>query len=314
MFDAPFAHGGPWTDDADVNPDQVVVLSHEGNEKLFGGRDSVGERVRLGEQDFEVVGVLAPWRPTPQAYDMLNNPYGNVHEVILPFDQLHNESLGLQRATQSDGFGGRPEGDTSREIYMAAELNWIQFWAELSPSQVAEYRETVDNYALSQKELGRFPRPLNNRVQPLMEWLDFQLGQGPAPATDALVIVSILFLAVCSLNLTGLLLAKFLSRSGVLGIHRALGAPKRSIFVQRLVECVLVAVAGGMLGALMAGGLLHALDQFVPDRFFRPDTFALDGFTLAVALVFALAAGILSGVYPAWRACRIAPALQLKVQ
>ena len=314
MFDAPFAYGGPWTEQADVNPDAVVVLSHDGNEKLFGGRDSVGETVRLGEHEFEVIGVLAPWRPTPQAYDILNNPYGDVHEVLMPFEHIVDDGLGLQRATQSDGFGGRPQGDTAREIYMAAEFNWIQYWVELDPSQVEEYRQTVDNYALAQKELGRFPRPLNNRVQPMMEWLDFQLQQGPAPATDALVIVSVLFLLVCCLNLTGLLLAKFLARSGVLGVHRALGAPMRSIFVQRLVECLLVALAGGALGALLAGGALATLDGFVPDRFFRAGTFSLDEFTLAVALVFALVAGVLSGLYPAWRACRIAPALQLKVQ
>lgn len=314
MFDAPFAFGGPWTEQADIHPDRVVVLSHDGNQKLFGGRDSVGESVRLGDQEFQIVGVLAPWRPTPQVYDLLNNPYGTVHEVLMPFDHFLDDSLGLQRATQSDGFGGRTPGDTLREQYMATELTWIQLWAELDPSEVADYRETVDNYTLSQKELGRFPRPLNNRVQPMMGWLDFNLQQGPAPATNALVIVSILFLIVCCLNLTGLLLAKFLSRSGVLGVHRALGAPMLSIFVQRLVECLLVALAGGAFGALLAGGALHVLDRFVPDRFFRPELFTLDGFTLAVALVFALAAGLLSGLYPAWRACRIAPALQLKVQ
>lgn len=314
MFDPPFAFGGPWSAQTDVDMEHVAVISHDANDKLFGGGDNVGETIRLGEQEFEVVGILAPWKPTPISYDLNGNTYGDIHEVFLPFDLILDDALGLDRATQSDSFGSRAEGDTLREIFMSSEMHWIQFWAELGPGEVESYRDTVDQYAMSQKQIGRFPRPLNNRVQPLMEWQDFNLQQGPGPATNALVIVSVLFLVVCCLNLTGLLLAKFLSRSGVLGVHRALGAPMRSIFFQRLVECLVVATAGGLLGALLAGAGLNLLDRAIPDRLFRPELFALDGFTLAVALVFAVVAGVLSGVYPAWRACRIAPAMQLKVQ
>ncbi|MDA8018247.1 MAG: ABC transporter permease [Thermoanaerobaculia bacterium] len=315
MFNAPFTYGDAWSEESDRNPDHVAVLSHEGNQKLFGGQDSVGKKIRLGEQEFEVVGVLAPWRPTPQIYDTVNNPYGTVREIFVPFEHVLDDALGLQRATSDDAFGSRPQGGTLRETYMAWELNWIQFWAELAPSELALYRQTVDDYSLAQKELGRFPRPLNNRVQPLMGWLEEQaIQRGAGPGTDALVIVSVLFLLVCCLNLTGLLLAKFLARSGILGIHRALGAPMRSIFMQRLVECVLVATAGGVLGAILAGGALRLLDQTAPDRFLRPGIFSLDSYSLVAALVLALGAGLLSGVYPAWRACRIAPAIQLKVQ
>lgn len=314
LFDAPFAQGGPWTPEVDRSLEQVVVLSHEGNERLFGGGESVGESIRLGERQFTVIGVLAPWSPTPQYWDILNNPFGKPREIFLPFDFFVDDDLGLARATQSDSWGRTPRDVDRRTRFMASEMTWIQLWVELDPSRVEAYHDALDRYAMAQKELGRYPRPLNNRVTPMMEWLAFNLDQGAAPATDAMVIVSLLFLAVCCLNLAGLLLAKFLSRSGVLGVHRALGAPKRSIFWQRIVECLLVASAGGLVGALLAGGGLAALDRAVPDRFLRPELFTLDLYTFGVALLLALVAGVLSGLYPAWRACRVAPALQLKTQ
>ncbi|MEE8523021.1 MAG: FtsX-like permease family protein, partial [Thermoanaerobaculia bacterium] len=174
------------------------------------------------------------------------------------------------------------------------------------------YRDFVDGYTLAQKELGRFPRPLNNRVTPLMEWM--AVRQVVPSASIALVIISLLFLTVCCLNLMGLLLGKFLSKSGVLGVHRALGASKASVFVQRLLECELVGVIGGVLGVVLAAVALRLLNNVMPSFIMPAGTFRVDSFSLTVALGLALVAGLVSGLYPAWRACRIAPAMQLKLQ
>jgi putative ABC transport system permease protein len=112
----------------------------------------------------------------------------------------------------------------------------------------------------------------------------------------------------------GLLLGKFLSRSGVLGVHRALGASKASVFYQRLLECELVGVIGGVAGVALAALALRLLSTVMPSFIMPADLFQVDGFSLVVALGLALLAGLASGLYPAWRACRIAPAIQLKLQ
>ncbi|MEM1204386.1 MAG: ABC transporter permease [Acidobacteriota bacterium] len=312
MFQAPFAHGGGWSRDVDLSLEQVAVLSYEGNQRLFGGGDSVGRKVRLGEQSFTVLGVLAPWQPTPQYYDIINNAFGRPRDVFLPFDFIKDQALALSRVGDNDNWGPNVPRDDPEVFFMGTEMTWIQFWVELDPADRGQYHQAVDRYALTQKELGRFPRDLNNRVSPVMEWL--AIRQVNPPGVDALVLVSMLFLLVCCLNLTGLLLAKFLAQSGVLGVHRAVGASKRSIFVQRLVECQLVASVGGLLGALLAGVILRVVDWGAPDFIIRPELFRLDLFTLAMAVGLALLAGLVSGLYPAWRACRIAPALQLKLQ
>ncbi len=134
------------------------------------------------------------------------------------------------------------------------------------------------------------------------------------PATRAMVVIAFLFLAVCCLNLVGLLLAKFLSRAGRLGVHRALGASRRDVFVQRLVECELVGAGGGLLGLGLAALAMGTLDRMLPSFLAAHGLLTANAFTLVVALGLALVAGLLSGIYPAWRACRIAPAVQLKLQ
>lgn len=307
----PFAHGGPWSREEDVSLEHVVVLSKESNDKLFGGRDSVGKTVRLGEQLFTVIGVLDDFRPTPQYYDIINNAFGLPRDFFLPFDFVRDRALDLTRVGDSDSWGSYDRDDPDA-FFDASEVTWIQYWVELDPARVAEYKDQVDAYVLAQKELGRFPRPLNNRVAPLMEWLEVR--HVVPPATRAMVIISLLFLVVCCLNLAGLLLGKFLAMSGLVGVHRAMGASRGAIFVQRLVESELIGVLGGAVGLGLALVSLRVLDGALPSNMIPNGLFTLDTFMLVQAVTLSLVAGVISGVYPAWRACRVAPAMQLKLQ
>jgi putative ABC transport system permease protein len=311
MFDVPFAYGGPWSREVDTTLEHVIVLSKASNERLFGGRDSVGETVRLGTQSFRVIGVLDDFRPTPQYYDVINNAFGLPRDFFLPFDFIRDRALDLERIGDSDSWGSFDRDDPDA-LYDASEFTWIQYWVELEPDRVAEYHDWVDAYTLAQKELGRFPRPLNNRVTPLMEWM--AVREVARPEVKAMVIISLLFLVVCCLNLAGLLLGKFLGLSGVVGVHRAMGASRRAIFFQRLVESELVGLLGGLVGLGLAVLALRILDHALPSALIASGFFKLDTFMLMVAVALALAAGVLSGVYPSWRACRVAPAMQLKLQ
>ena len=107
-----------------------------------------------------------------------------------------------------------------------------------------------------QKTLGRFERPLNNHLT--------ASGRVAARSTKScsddnrvLVGLSFMFLAVCLLNMIGLLLAKFLGAAPLVGLRRALGASKATIFRQHLVEVGVIGLGGGLLGiALAALGLL----------------------------------------------------------
>ena len=311
MFEVPFRYGSGWNAEADRKRDAVVVLSRKANNKLFGGRDSVGERIRLGTRVFTVVGVLDRYRPTPKFYDVVNSLAGSTNEFFVPFDLIREQDLGLSIQGNTDAWGDNAtfQGDA---LFTTAEFYWIQFWVEVTPDQLAAYTQFVDDYSRQQKELGRYPRPLNNRVDPMMTWV--AVRNRPGGVTVVIMMISFLFLAVCAINLTGLLLGKFLARANLTGVRRALGASKRSIFLQHIIECELVGVAGGAIGIGLAVLALRLIVRMMPNMggFISSEIFRLDGVMIAVAVGLALVAGLVAGLYPAWRASKIAPALQLK--
>jgi putative ABC transport system permease protein len=212
----------------------------------------------------------------------------------------------------TDGWGDNATfvGDL---IFTTAEWYWIQFWVEVEPGRHAEYAAFVDDYSRNLKELGRYPRPLNNRVTPMMDWVRERNQAGGT--TTVIMILSMLFLAVCAINLTGLLLGKFLAKGNRIGIYRALGAPRSSVFMQHIIECELVGLFGGAVGIALAMLTLRLIVRMMPDLqgFISGGIFQLDGMMIAVAIGLALLAGLCAGFYPAWRASRISPAMQINV-
>jgi putative ABC transport system permease protein len=141
------------------------------------------------------------------------------------------------------------------------------------------------------------------------EWL--ALNQVVQKDDSVLLGISFMFLAVCLLNTVGLLLAKFSGKVGVVSLHRALGASRKLIFRQHLVEVSLIGVAGGILGIGVGWLLLLALRLLYNNY---EGVTHLDWSVGLIALVIALIAGILAGLYPTWRICRVQPAPHLKTQ
>jgi len=306
MFDVPFQYGGPWSKDADQNAGQVVVLDQEQNQKLFGGANSVGKEVVLSNRRFQVVGVIGKWAPTPKFYDLENDQFGDPEDMFIPFSLI--EPMQLHSSGNNSCWG--PPGDNSFQGYLNSECVWIQFWAELpTTADRDEYHQFLDNYVQEQKKLGRFPRPLNNRLNNVGQWLAY--NHVVSKDSEALVGLSFMFLAVCMLNTIGLILAKFLRRSGEIGLRRAVGASKMTLFYQYLVETGVIRVSGGLLGVLFGWAGLIGLRHLLQDS----DHIArLDWTMVGVSLLLAIVASMLAGLYPAWRVVRIPPAIYLKIQ
>ena len=307
MFQVPFRHGGAWTRDADTKPEQVVVLSESLNERLFGGRNSVGQTLRIETRDFRIVGVLAGWQPTVRMYDMTGSALSEPEAVYMPFGLV--VPMEIRSAGNSDGWGTR--SGTGFAGFLNSETSWLQFWVELrSPNDDPAYRSFLESYIAEQKKLGRFARPMNYRLSSITSLMqDFNVAP---KETFALLMVGLLFLAVAAVNLIGLLLGKFLARANEVGVRRALGASRRDVFLQHLVECQVVAILGGIIGVVLSGLSLRVLNAFMLDMTNRAGLFSLDARMLLLALGLSIVAGLISGVYPAWRICRLAPANHLK--
>jgi putative ABC transport system permease protein len=310
MFEVPFRYGAGWDRGADAAPEPVAVLSAEMNEKLFGGSNSVGKNVRIGPREFRVVGILDRWTPGVKFYDITQNPIEPPENIFIPFNFLR--PMEVRTSGNTDGWGPSTAAP-GFEGFLQAEVSWIQMWVELpTREKVAAYEDFLRSYVLEQKKAGRFQRPINNRVTPLMAWLKEQ--KVVPRQTTTLFIVSLLFLAVCALNLVGLLLGKFLARANEVGVRRALGASRSDIFLQYIIECELVGVLGGMIGLGLSLAGIAGLNTWLKTVASRGDFFRLDAPMVLLSISLSLLAALVAGIYPAWRTSHLAPASYLKLQ
>jgi putative ABC transport system permease protein len=207
-------------------------------------------------------------------------------------------------------WGDTSDGGVEGQYGLNAPCTWIQYWVELdSADKVEAYRQYLVNYSDQQRAAGRFERPTNVALRDVMQWLEVNNVVPGDVRLQAWLALG--FLLVCLLNTVGLLLAKFMRRSGEIGVRRALGASRRAVFAQYLVEAGVVGIAGGILGLGLALLGLWAVRQ-------QPAGYAelahLDATMLAATLALAVFASLLAGLLPAWRAGQVAPAIQLKSQ
>ena len=307
MFDTPFLYGGGWDRSADDRQEYVVVINKEINEQLFGGENSVGRSLLMNGDRYLITGVMDTWEPTPKFYDVNNQTFGGVEEVFFPF------SVSIAKEVGSNGNTNcwKPVEENGYAAFMNSECIWMQFWVELHGRQeVREYMAFLDAYAESQKELGRFPRPLNNRLSNVMEWM--QIEEVVDDDVQVLLGLAVLFLVVCLLNTIGLLLAKIMRRSGDISLRRALGASRHAIFTQYIVEAGLIGLAGGVLGIGMTWLGLQGIKGLYGDFDFISRLVTMDWVMIFAAIGLAVISALGAAVYPTWRACSIQPASQLK--
>jgi putative ABC transport system permease protein len=310
MFEVPFQYGGAWTAQDDVRRARVAVISADLNDRLFGGADSVGRTLRLKEADVRIVGVLRPWRPTPQFYTVVGGRFANgdtagyfgkPEDVFVPFQSALEINDGAFQPFNCWAMPATPGH------LQDAPCNWIGLWVELGDAaKVAGYRGFLDRYAQQQKALGRIAFT-ETRLRDLPGWLDFNRA---LPRNVKLQTwLAFAFLAICLFNTVGLLLAKFLRRAGEFGVRRALGASRGAVFAQCLTEAALIGFIGGVGGWLLSlVGLWLVRRQPTP----YADLAHLDGGMFLTTFALAVAASVAAGAFPALRASRVAPALQLK--
>jgi putative ABC transport system permease protein len=307
MFQTPFMAGAPWSADDDKNHADVAVITQKLNDKVFGGGNSVGKSINLDGHEFRVVGILSRWYPTPQFYDLNNDEYGEGEDVYLPFTRAIDGQMPSWGNNNCSGDIGQP----GWEGHLHSECVWVQFWAELpTAADVAAYRTFLNNYASEQQRSGRFHWPAHTKIRDVQEWLDY--NHVVSNNFRILVVVSFSFLLVCLLNAMGLMLAKIMGRAGDIGVRRALGASRRAIFSQCLIEAGVVGIAGGLLGLVLTALGLMGLRSLLSEDVGRLTHFSpLD---ITIAIVLAVLATTLAGLYPTWRAAQVQPAWQLKAQ
>ncbi|MBB1311537.1 ABC transporter permease [Pseudoalteromonas sp. SR41-8] len=307
MFNVSFIYGGEWSEQQEQSAAPVVVISEELNDKLFAGNNSIGQLIYLDDYSYEVVGVIADWSLNLKYYDLNNGAFNEPEELFLPFSLVKTKEL----TSWGNSNGWKHENINSYADRMQSEIVWIQFWAQLdNAEQKANYENYLNSYIQEQKKRGRFAREKPEyKLRDVNQWM--QYNNVVSEDNKILVGLSFMFLAVCLANILGLLLAKFLRRAPEVGVRRALGASKRQVFLQHLVEVAMLGCFGGLVGIVLAQLGLWAVRQSYD---YYSSIATMDITMLLSAPVIAITTCIVAGLYPAWLVCRTNPAIYLKSQ
>ncbi|MDG4819281.1 ABC transporter permease [Micromonospora sp. WMMD956] len=261
---SPVAAGAAFTADDEAQGRRVVVIGQTVADELFSGLDPVGRQVTAGGALFTVVGVLAPKSSTgfQDANDTVVAPLSAVREVLT-------------------GYG--PISSILVEAADPGEVDAVQ--AQIS-TVLAQRLPTT----------GSASAPY--RIQNAAQLLQTQTETADT-FTTLLGAVAAISLLVGGIGITNIMLVTVTERTREIGIRKALGARRRTVLTQFLIEATLLSLLGGALG--VAAALLGSRFTIVG---VRP---VIVPSSVALALGVSIAIGLFFGGLPAARAARLRP-------
>ena len=240
----------------------------------------------------------------PHFYDLQRpGAFGQARAAVRPV--LDRARARARAAAGIDELLGPARRMRERASGRAVRVDPVLGRARQRPRRRAAYRDFL--VALLRGAAAR--RPLRAaartcRLRDVMEWLDLQGGRAERRAA-ADVDRARLPARVPRSTRSGLLLTKFLRRSAEIGVRRALGASKRSIFVQLLVEAGVDRPRRRRRSA--SGSRGSACGPCASSRRTYAELARLDLPMLATTFALAVVASLLAGLLPAWRGCQVTP-------
>jgi putative ABC transport system permease protein len=259
-----------------VQRGRVAVIGSEAKEKLFSGRNALGEHIRLDGLSFEVVGVLSA--KMQEGNDDINRT------VYVPF------------TTMSD-LKSTHYLDTIWFNYETPEFERIE-------PAVRSIMATQHKFSESDRQAVR----VFNLMTQLHQFQIISLG-----LKILMGFIGTLTLSIGGVGLMNIMLVSVTQRTREIGVQKALGAPRRYILFQFLAEALTITFIGGVLGVLLAYAVALSVGKLTLYSAFAKNADAGDirliiapGTLIASTLILTLV-GLISGMIPAFRASRLNP-------
>lgn len=268
-------------------PRNVAVLGSEVARELFPGEDPLGKTIKFSGKDraFTVVGVLKDRVPSTSGPDI--EKFNG--DVYIPLEACR-KLLGEIQFFRSSGMRGAEDVKLNQVILTVADTQHVRPTAEIVRSQLERFHTGKKDWDIKV--------PLD-RLREAEETRDRY--------RVLLFFIAGISLLVGGIGIMNIMLATVTERTREIGIRRALGARRRDITLQFLVESVVQTTLGGVFGVGVGLGIVWLVpwigeeffDQHVPAKLHIPSIF--------MAFFFAGVVGIVFGWYPAWRAAHLDP-------
>lgn len=283
------ARGRAFTEDDERERRTVCIVHLQLLRSLGWWGEPIGFDLVVGEQVYEVVGLLEDEEFRGLTRKALSSPEQRENEIFVPYGSVLAKVGTLSFSRKSGSF------EASN-----IELNQVLVEAE------------DETHVL---EVSRMLRAVLERLHDQKDWeivvpleLLAQRQRAQAVLDVALLLIAGISLLVGGIGIANIMLATVTERTREIGVRRAIGARRGHIVGQFLTETVILAGAGGLLGIPVGWAFTAGVREFTSWE----AKFAVDG--ALVALGVSCAVGVLSGLFPAWRASRLDPIQALRYQ
>lgn len=258
----------------------VAVLGSKVKKELFAGRPALGEKIRifgmLGARTFTIIGVME---------EKGNVAFTDVdRQVIVPVTTAMEKLYGL-KSVQTIVVEAVSAEDT--DITAASD----QIKRLLRQRHKIRAGKDDDFEVKSQKDMVE------------------QVGQFQSIVGIVLGSIAGISLVVGGIGIMNIMLVAVTERTREIGVRMAMGAQRTDVLIQFLIEASFVSFLGGAMGVLMGWGFANTIEQLT--RVFETLT---TGLSIGMALAMATFTGIVSGIYPAWKASRLDPVEALRYE
>jgi len=259
---------------------KTAVVGSDIVKELFPGRSGIGERFRVGNVPFSIIGVLEP-----KGQGAANRSQDDV--IFIPLSTAKSRVVGAVRGTRRDAmdFMLVKAADQSAMPKLAGEIKW------LIRKRHHLREDAPDDFSIENPA-------------------DVLTARDAAVRTfgNLLIAVAAVSLIVGGISIMNVMLVSVTERTREIGLRMALGAQRHDIRKQFLIEAIALALAGGLLGVVAGciGAILIAWQSG------WPVLISLDAIVLSCA--FAGLVGITFGLYPAYRASLLDPMVALRFE
>lgn len=256
-----------------VRPGLLRELGYYGN--------PLGHRLQLGQEFYEIVGVLKELEFTGLTKKALNADSRNL-DIYAPYQTVLKRHGTLSLVRKSGSF-------TATDV----ELNQIVI-------EVDDQENVLATARMIERILETFHRDRDYELIVPLELLA-QRRKAQQVFSITLIAIALISLIVGGIGIANIMLATITERTREIGVRRALGAKRRHIVAQFLTETVTMAISGGILGLLLGIAFLPALKAWTGW------TAVVPAWAMLLAIGISCVVGVLAGLWPAIRAARMDP-------